>query len=126
MADGQPGDYLLMCTDGLYSLVTEGEIANAVAQSSPQRACVTLVELAKSRGGYDNITLAIVPLMGQLKNQPPIGYEEGQLQKKQASERALIDKKAGKGFWKIVIVLGFLSLLVALLVLAVFAYWVSH
>lgn len=127
VAEGEPGDYLLMCTDGLYSLVTEGEIANAVAQNPPQRACVKLVELAKSRGGYDNITLAVVPLMGQLKSQPPIGYEEKSARKKAVQERANVAGRArSKGFLKIILVLLLLSLLMALCTVAIFAYWVSH
>lgn len=70
----EPIDYILLCSDGLYSLVSDGEIANTVATNSPQRACVHLVELARSRGGYDNITVAIIPLAGQLKNEPPAGF----------------------------------------------------
>lgn len=73
---GEKADFLLLCTDGLYSLVTEAEIASIVTESPPQRACVRLVELAKSRGGYDNISLAIIPLGAQLRNKPPVGYEE--------------------------------------------------
>lgn len=76
IADGEPSDFLLLCTDGLYSHVTEGEIAGIVSKENPQRACVKLVELAKNRGGFDNITIAIIPVGGQLRSEPPIGYEE--------------------------------------------------
>lgn len=76
----EPIDYILLCSDGLYSLVSDGEIANTVATNSPQRACVHLVELARSRGGYDNITVAIIPLGGQLKNEPPVGYSPNRKQ----------------------------------------------
>jgi len=63
-------DYLVLCTDGLYSLLSDGEICSIVATSSPQKACVQLVETARARGGYDNITVAIVPLGGQMKSEP--------------------------------------------------------
>lgn len=76
VADNEPQDLLLLCSDGLYSLVSEGEIANIITQNSPQQACVQLVEVAKTRGGYDNITVAIIPLGGQLRNEPPAGYKE--------------------------------------------------
>ncbi len=66
----EPQDALVLCSDGLYSLVSENEIALTVTQSPPQEACVQLVELAKERGGFDNITLAIIPLGGQLREQP--------------------------------------------------------
>ena len=74
VGEGEPNDYLLLCSDGLYSHVSDAEIAMAVSQHSPQRACVELVELSKNRGGYDNITISIIPLAGQLKKEPPIGY----------------------------------------------------
>jgi len=63
-------DVLVLCSDGLYSLINEEELAEAVASLTPQKACVKLVELAKSRGGFDNITIAIVPLEGELRDQP--------------------------------------------------------
>ncbi len=74
VAPEEPSDYLLLCSDGLYSHVADAEIAMAVTRNSPQRACVDLVELTKSRGGFDNITITVIPLAGQLKKEPPIGY----------------------------------------------------
>jgi protein phosphatase len=64
-------DKLVLCSDGLYSLVSDEEIAKAATECSPQEACVQLVELAKSRGGFDNITLAVLPLGGQLRDEEP-------------------------------------------------------
>lgn len=72
---GEPTDKLLLCTDGLYSHVTDAEIATIVTRNSPQKACVELVELAKARGGFDNITIGIIPLAGQLKREPPVGFD---------------------------------------------------
>lgn len=78
-------DFMLLCSDGLYSLVSEGEMANILSQHPPQHACVHLVELAKSRGGYDNITVAVIPLGGQLRNEPPRGFEASQRKRKRTS-----------------------------------------
>lgn len=75
VAEDEPRDFLVLATDGLYSLVTESEITDLVSNSSPQQACSDLVERAKSRGGFDNITIAVIPLTGQLKSEPPIGYQ---------------------------------------------------
>jgi serine/threonine protein phosphatase PrpC len=69
--DGAPPDRIVLCSDGLYSLVSESEIAQSVTHNSPQVACVKLVELAKARGGYDNITVSIVPLAGEVRSDPP-------------------------------------------------------
>jgi protein phosphatase len=54
------GDTLILCTDGLWSVVSEQEIQKAVAKKSPQEACKELVKNARSHGGPDNITLQIV------------------------------------------------------------------
>lgn len=58
-----PGDYLLLCTDGLTTLVTEPEIYDAVEGSlTLQQALDRLIDLALSRGGYDNITVVLAQL----------------------------------------------------------------
>lgn len=83
---GEPGDLLVLCSDGLYSLINEAELATIISQSTPQKACVKLVELTKERGGYDNITVSIVPLGGQLRQDPPEGYDEKAVERRFASQ----------------------------------------
>jgi serine/threonine protein phosphatase PrpC len=56
----QKGDVLVLCTDGLWSLLDEGEIQNVVAGNSPTEACQALVKMTKERGGPDNITLQLL------------------------------------------------------------------
>jgi protein phosphatase len=87
-----PLDYVVLCSDGLYSLVSDGELASIVSTSTPQRACVNLVELARARGGYDNITVAIVPLAGQLRNEEPPSREPSRKVTKSQSARPLISR----------------------------------
>ncbi|WP_321473604.1 Stp1/IreP family PP2C-type Ser/Thr phosphatase [uncultured Paludibaculum sp.] len=55
----QAGDCFLLCSDGLHDLVTNAEIRGVVAGSDTQEACQKLVQMARDRGGYDNITVAI-------------------------------------------------------------------
>lgn len=62
-------DKLVLCSDGLYSLVSDEEIAQTISTLSPQESCVRLVEMARSRGGFDNITLAVLPLTGRLNEE---------------------------------------------------------
>ncbi len=57
---------LLLCSDGLYSLVSEPDMAAIVGAYSPLEACTKLIELARERGGYDNITAVVIPLAGEL------------------------------------------------------------
>jgi len=52
-------DVVVMCSDGLYSLVTDPEIAEVVGDTGPSMACNTLVKMANDRGGHDNITVVI-------------------------------------------------------------------
>ncbi|HZZ16053.1 MAG TPA: Stp1/IreP family PP2C-type Ser/Thr phosphatase [Candidatus Sulfotelmatobacter sp.] len=56
----QPGDDLLLCTDGLWGVVTEEELEAAVTRDAPAESCAALVKLARERGGPDNITLQVL------------------------------------------------------------------
>jgi PPM family protein phosphatase len=56
----QEEDTLILCTDGLWGVVNEEEIRQSVADTIPQRACQKLVQLAKERGGPDNITVQVL------------------------------------------------------------------
>jgi len=56
------GDTLILCSDGLWGPVKDNEIAEAVADRSPAEGCRRLVELARERGGPDNITVEIIRL----------------------------------------------------------------
>lgn len=56
----QNGDDLLLCTDGLWSVVTEEELKKAVITNAPAECCAALVKLARQRGGPDNITLQVL------------------------------------------------------------------
>lgn len=65
--DLKQGDYLLFCTDGLTSVVTESEILKVVNEKGdcPQTAVDYLVQMANDRGGPDNITLILVSDTGR-------------------------------------------------------------
>jgi protein phosphatase len=53
------GACLLLCSDGLYDVVNDDEIARAVAGAAPDAAAGALIELANDRGGPDNISVVI-------------------------------------------------------------------
>ncbi len=56
---------LLLCTDGLTGLVSDNEILETGAlESNPRLLAEKLIGLANSRGGYDNITVAIANGIG--------------------------------------------------------------
>lgn len=64
---GQPipvkaGDRFLLCSDGLHDLVSDAEMLAAISGSPPETACHALVELAKERGGKDNISVIVAEI----------------------------------------------------------------
>ncbi len=56
----EKGDVLVLCTDGLWSLLSEHEIQNVVAGAELPEACHALIKMTKDRGGPDNITLQLL------------------------------------------------------------------
>ncbi len=56
----EEGDSLVLCTDGLWSLVGEQDLGSVVRAHTPAEACVKLVNMALERGGPDNITLLVL------------------------------------------------------------------
>jgi protein phosphatase len=61
------GDCFLLCSDGMTNYVEHGELERIIAMTWYRRLPATLVELANSRGGDDNITVVI----GLVANAPP-------------------------------------------------------
>ena len=57
------GDRLLLCTDGLYGMVSLAEITSILdAVDDPQDACDKLVAAACDAGGLDNISVIVVDI----------------------------------------------------------------
>ena len=57
----QPGDSLLLCSDGLFGMVADEEIAALIGVAkSPKAACRELVACANGRGGRDNISVIVL------------------------------------------------------------------
>ncbi len=56
-----PNSKLMLCSDGLWNLVSDEEIMDIVSKhSNPQEACDKLVALANAHGGSDNITVILL------------------------------------------------------------------
>lgn len=54
------GDRLILCSDGLTRHVSDSEIAEIAGACDPTESTETLIELAKERGGEDNISVGII------------------------------------------------------------------
>jgi protein phosphatase len=56
----RPGEYLLLCSDGLWGLVSERAIVDLILDArSLQVACENLIAAANEAGGTDNITVIL-------------------------------------------------------------------
>lgn len=63
--DVNQGDRLMLCSDGLYSMVPDKEIETILTQSAtPQDATDMLTEAALAGGGSDNITVIVADVTG--------------------------------------------------------------
>lgn len=57
----QPGDKLLLCSDGLWEMIRHQDLLKTFEeQKSPQGICDQLIKLANANGGEDNISAVVV------------------------------------------------------------------
>jgi serine/threonine protein phosphatase PrpC len=63
----QPCDRLLLCSDGLWEMVHEDDLASFLALASNEPSVITshLLQAALNRGGKDNVTALVVMLPGE-------------------------------------------------------------
>jgi putative nucleotidyltransferase with HDIG domain len=55
----EEGEAVVLCSDGLPAVVEDGEILAIVGTQTPPEACRGLIELARSRGAPDNVTVVV-------------------------------------------------------------------
>jgi PPM family protein phosphatase len=73
------GDKLLLCSDGLHDYYpSDDELATLLSSKEGEEAIVQLVELAKDRGGHDNITGILVEV---IDGNPTVEEEEEEARK---------------------------------------------
>ena len=71
--DLEPGDLVLLCTDGLTNELDGSEIASVLSRSgSSHDICAELVRLANEHGGQDNIT-AVLAKTAPVEHNLPVG-----------------------------------------------------
>jgi len=62
--DIMDGDMVVLCSDGLTTMVPDSVILSTVAiYDEPDKACSALIDIANRNGGKDNITVALVYLL---------------------------------------------------------------
>lgn len=58
-----PGDVLLLCSDGLINVVTDQEVLYEVLHGGPaENCCQRLLDIALSRGAPDNVTVVLLQM----------------------------------------------------------------
>jgi serine/threonine protein phosphatase PrpC len=113
----EEGDCLLLCTDGLTNLVEDEEILSAVHNTADlQKACDMLVDMARTRGGHDNITV-VAAEFGVLERIKGLGIRAKTVRVKRA-KRVRPEKRR-------MIIVAAIAFLVALLI-ALAYFFVVH
>ncbi len=56
------GDVIVIGSDGLTDMISQGEIRDTVNSEKPSGACKKLVDMANKNGGLDNITVIVIKI----------------------------------------------------------------
>jgi serine/threonine protein phosphatase PrpC len=113
----QEGDILLLCTDGLTNLVKEGEFLSTIHNTADvQAACDKLVDMARARGGHDNITV-VAAEFGELQRITGLGIR--------AKTIAMKSRNAAKGAKRKRLYIASIGLLLAVFIFLAYLF-VSH
>jgi serine/threonine protein phosphatase PrpC len=87
--DLQPGDRLLLCSDGLSGVVSDESMAEVLTGTTPEEAVQRLIDLALRGGGPDNITCIVADaldgqpeqgdaaVVGAASDEPTLRAEDG-------------------------------------------------
>jgi serine/threonine protein phosphatase PrpC len=63
--EAEPGDRLLLCTDGLTGMIEDGMICEILEQyRTPDVAARMLIDAANDAGGHDNISVVVIDIEG--------------------------------------------------------------
>ena len=59
------GDLLLLCSDGLNSMIPDEDIHRILTSSGPEEVCQALIDAANNHGGHDNTTVVAAAVGAQ-------------------------------------------------------------
>ena len=68
----EPGDVLVLCSDGVFNMVKEPMIAELAGRLPPKEACNALIEAALAAGGHDNASLGIFTVSAETEAKKPL------------------------------------------------------
>ncbi len=67
------GDALILCSDGLHNVLADADLERIVNERDAAGACRALIDAANERGTPDNVTAAVVRMVGPIPEQEPAG-----------------------------------------------------
>jgi protein phosphatase len=67
-------DALVVCSDGLYNVLDDGELRDLIGAAEPRAACEAIIGAANARGTPDNLTAAVVRVGAVAPPVPPAGW----------------------------------------------------
>ena len=68
----EQGDAYVLCTDGLYNVLDDAEIARIVTERDATSSCRELVDAANQLGTMDNLTAAVIQMTGRVPDGAPV------------------------------------------------------
>jgi serine/threonine protein phosphatase PrpC len=66
------GDRLLLCSDGLYAVVSDETLAEILGRHDPEQCAVRLVTLALQSGTHDNVTCVVADVVSDESATSPV------------------------------------------------------
>jgi PPM family protein phosphatase len=73
----QPGDQVLLCSDGLTGLVDDEQITDILGSAEDgDAACAGLIDAANAAGGLDNITVVLLRVTGEGAAPAPVDSDD--------------------------------------------------
>lgn len=73
------GDRIMLCSDGLTAMVPDDAIERTLRKHhNPERAAVTLVDMANKAGGVDNITVVVLDMGGSADGSEQAGASDAE------------------------------------------------
>jgi protein phosphatase len=92
-----PGDRYLICSDGLFNEVDDGQIgAVLTGTADPQQAADVLVSLANDAGGRDNISVVVVDVTGETDEAQSTAGEDAARTTTAATAVGAADRREGR------------------------------
>ena len=83
---------LLLCSDGIYNLVTESYLKTILDGTLPlSKKATTIVEEANSNGGYDNMSIVLIEISNYKASRDPLAIDDNFTEDYEQSNTNMID-----------------------------------